>query len=264
MSHLKKFSERLIRHKLNPQVLQISTLRDLEDCKLDEAASSIVSITKKISDFLVPSLIQTAKFHGLVSLSCNNVNLTPAAFVIHKDLKAGIWTGYSGNDYQVFLNPRVLEVAEPITEEFEVCPSVPFVRAKVPRHCVVRAEYLTVDGEYREEMMEGFKARVFLHENDHLEGILISSFLVNLGMIECVDSEKYPEVDEVIGRYKRKLEEMIRILEDRYITDPEFKKKADKYDSKRDYFIETIADDDFEEEFHIDLINSLDISSKPE
>ena len=42
----------------------------------------------------------------------------------------------------------------------------------VPRQCNIMIEYFTLDGEFRSETYTGFTARIFLHEFDHLNGVM--------------------------------------------------------------------------------------------
>lgn len=258
MSHLKKLSEKLGQH-LTPRVLEISTIETIATNKLEQYSESIININKKVKDFLVPSLVQTAKHFGLCSLSLNNVNINQAAFVIHNKLQDNKWTQYEGceEDYSVYLNPTVVNVDETIVEEFEYCPSLPFIKAKVQRFNKAEVEYMTIDGEYKQDVFEGFKARVFMHEFDHLEATLISSFTVNFGELYCVDPEKYFRVQEVIDKFKERLNYDCNILDDRYLSDPEFKAKCDKFGDKREFFVENIVNEEFDGEMNLGLMDAV-------
>lgn len=258
MSHLKKFSDKLNQNFL-PRILKFATIESIGTNNLEQYSPKIININKKIKNFLVPSLFLTASQFGLCSLSCNNVNLNQSVFVIHNNLEVNKWTGYQGkvDDYSAFLNPSVLSADDPIIEEFEYCPSVPFLKAKVQRHSKIEVEYMTLEGEYKQEQFEGFKARVFMHELDHLETALISSFSVNFGNLYCTDPEKHYKVDKVVNKYKEKLEIFINILDDRYLSDPEFKSKADEFGDKREFFIENIVDEEFDGEMHLELMEAV-------
>ena len=189
----------------------------------------------------------------------NNVNLNQAAFVIHNKLEANKWTGYEAkaDDYSAFLNPSVLSADDPVIEEFEYCPSLPLLKAKVQRHSKIEVEYMTLEGEYKQEQFEGFKARVFMHEQDHLESALISSFSVNFGNLYCIDPNKYNRVEKVLSKYKEKLEILVNILDDRYLSDSEFKSKADQFGDKREFFIESIVNEEFDGEMHLELMEAV-------
>jgi len=69
------------------------------------------------------------------------------------------------------INPQVLWVSEEREKDWEGCLSIPGIRGRVPRPSAIRVRYQALDGEHVEREFSGFAARVFLHENDHLEGM---------------------------------------------------------------------------------------------
>lgn len=70
------------------------------------------------------------------------------------------------------INPEFLRVSDEKEKGWEGCLSVPGLRGLVPRHTRIGVRYLTRSGELREEEYEGFLARIFQHEFDHLQGVL--------------------------------------------------------------------------------------------
>ena len=68
------------------------------------------------------------------------------------------------------INPEVIALSEQMEDGWEGCLSIPGIRAKVPRH-MGRARYRE-RWEGQEEIFEGFAARIFQHEYDHLNGIV--------------------------------------------------------------------------------------------
>jgi len=70
------------------------------------------------------------------------------------------------------INPEILRSSDEMETGWEGCLSVPGFRAQVPRHREVDVEFTDRRGERRRERFEGFLARLFQHEFDHLEGIL--------------------------------------------------------------------------------------------
>jgi peptide deformylase len=72
----------------------------------------------------------------------------------------------------VLINPEFVVVDETPVEFFEGCLSVPGLRGPVLRPTAIRYKGLTVEGEVIEREVDGFHARVFQHEMDHLDGIL--------------------------------------------------------------------------------------------
>lgn len=68
------------------------------------------------------------------------------------------------------INPRVLSFSEEKVKDWEGCLSVPGIRALVPRHTHVEVCYLDREGREQHVFFDGFLARLFQHEFDHLIG----------------------------------------------------------------------------------------------
>jgi len=68
------------------------------------------------------------------------------------------------------INPEILWTSDETEKDWEGCLSIPGIRGKVPRPTRMKARYMTREGQTIETEFSGFAARVFLHENDHLEG----------------------------------------------------------------------------------------------
>jgi len=56
----------------------------------------------------------------------------------------------------------------------EGCLSLPGVIARKRRAKKIRATYQDIEGNHRSIELEGFAARIFQHEYDHMDGILIT------------------------------------------------------------------------------------------
>jgi len=72
----------------------------------------------------------------------------------------------------VLINPEIIETSEEMEEDWEGCLSFPQVWGLVPRHKKVKAQYVDEEGTTHTVEVEGFHARVFQHEIDHLNGVL--------------------------------------------------------------------------------------------
>jgi len=72
----------------------------------------------------------------------------------------------------VCINPRVVNQSDETIYLDEGCLSYPglFVKIKRPRH--VRVRFQTPNGETRTETFTGMSARCFLHEMDHMDGLV--------------------------------------------------------------------------------------------
>ena len=81
-------------------------------------------------------------------------------------------TGEPADD-RVIVNPIL---TDPDGEESaeEGCLSIPDVKAQIPRAKVLKLTAQDVSGKPIEEVQTGYLARIWQHETDHLNGVLIS------------------------------------------------------------------------------------------
>ena len=70
----------------------------------------------------------------------------------------------------VMINPAYEALSDTTEKDWEGCLSIPGIRALVPRYKDIHITYSNEQGTLVEAKLEGFVARVFQHEFDHLEG----------------------------------------------------------------------------------------------
>ena len=70
----------------------------------------------------------------------------------------------------VMINPVFHALSDSKEKDWEGCLSIPGIRALVPRYQEILINYINQQGVLVETRLEGFVARVFQHEFDHLEG----------------------------------------------------------------------------------------------
>lgn len=78
---------------------------------------------------------------------------------------------------EVVINPSFTPIGETKLEGWEGCLSSVLSKnewkvANLPRYKTIQVSYLTKEGKKIEKVLEGFPARVFQHEWDHLQGTL--------------------------------------------------------------------------------------------
>ncbi|MGN1450859.1 MAG: peptide deformylase [Eubacteriales bacterium] len=88
-----------------------------------------------------------------------------------------------------YINPEILET---VGEQdcLEGCLSLPDVWGRVKRPAWVKIRAQNVDGEFFEDSADGLIAECFMHENDHLDGILFDSKVYEFVDSETVRSEQ--------------------------------------------------------------------------
>ncbi len=82
-----------------------------------------------------------------------------------------------GSGFKMIVNPEIIERSEEKEIGEEGCLSIPNVFADVERSRWVRVRYQDEHGSYHEELLQGYSARIFQHEYDHLDGILFIDHL---------------------------------------------------------------------------------------
>lgn len=82
-----------------------------------------------------------------------------------------------GEDYpdcadfqQVFINPEIIEESDETSTYSEGCLSLPGISENVVRPKTITIRYQDADFKWHEDTYTDFKARIVLHEYDHLEG----------------------------------------------------------------------------------------------
>lgn len=70
----------------------------------------------------------------------------------------------------VMINPTFQPLSDQKLKDWEGCLSVPGVRGLVPRYQDIQVDYISEQGVAITQRLEGFVARVFQHEYDHLQG----------------------------------------------------------------------------------------------
>jgi peptide deformylase len=78
----------------------------------------------------------------------------------------------TGSEYVAFFNPRIVESSTEKVHMSEMCLSFPMLELKISRPAGIVVEYQDYNGEVRKANFVGLSARCFLHELDHMNGIV--------------------------------------------------------------------------------------------
>ncbi|MCD6426747.1 MAG: peptide deformylase [Caldisericaceae bacterium] len=151
--------------------------------KVKNIDKEIVSLTKKMFETM-----RTNEPQG-VGLAAPQVGIPIALFVYELD-----------DDKGVVINPEILERKGKETGE-EGCLSVPGVFAPVDRAEEVVVRAINLKGKRIVLKIKGFKARVFQHEIDHLNGILFTDYVNEIDKFEVEEGYELP--DKLIERFKK-------------------------------------------------------------
>lgn len=97
--------------------------------------------------------------------------------------------------YTPYLRPNETEYK--IVSNYEVCFSISLTMGLISRYEAITATYYTPTGEKIERVMEGWEARVFQHETDHLDGKLYDGRLDNYTGPPCLERLIFKDQEEL-------------------------------------------------------------------
>jgi len=113
---------------------------------------------------LEKSMIETMLKHDGIGLAANQVGILTRVFVMgHRD---------NPEAAQAFFNPTIIANATEIADIEEGCLSFPGIYVKIKRPTKIKAQWQNRQGIIEEGEFDGYNCKCFLHEYDHLEGIV--------------------------------------------------------------------------------------------
>jgi peptide deformylase len=106
------------------------------------------------------ALVETCKKYNGLGLSANQCGFNCRVFVMG-----------SGDEYVAYFNPEILQY-EGESHMHEGCLSFPLLNLAVTRPKTISVSYQDFEGKTHYKTFDGITARCFLHELDHMNGIL--------------------------------------------------------------------------------------------
>lgn len=82
-----------------------------------------------------------------------------------------------GEPFEAYFNPLILRSFETTVLRDEGCLSIPGLRGPVERPDKIEIRYINAHGKEVVETLQGFTARIFQHEIDHLNGVLYTDLI---------------------------------------------------------------------------------------
>lgn len=130
---------------------------------------------------LANNLIETMTAKKGIGLSACQVGLPYRAFVL-----------WSEKPLAVF-NPRIVDQKSEMVMLDEGCLSFPNLFLKIKRPSMIKARYQDASGETHTQVFIGMTARAFLHEMDHLDGVLYMQRANKVHLARALNQKKMLE-----------------------------------------------------------------------
>jgi peptide deformylase len=136
----------------------------------------------------------TRKMYNGIGLAANQCGIRARVFVIG--------TG-DRDDFKITcINPRVVKQSDNIVREREGCLSYPALSVTIGRPDNIDVEFTNEKGELVNMNLTGVTARCFLHELDHLNGVLMADRVGPTTMMMARDKQK-KQLKKFERTYKR-------------------------------------------------------------
>ncbi|MDP9021327.1 MAG: peptide deformylase [Actinomycetota bacterium] len=140
-------------------------IRIFGDPVLRQRARQVVDFDDRLRR-LADDMLDTMREAAGSGLAANQVGVLKRLFT---------WT--TEDDHGAVVNPAVDETSADVQEGDEGCLSFPGLFYPLERPLRARCRYQDLHGDEHLDELEGFLARVFLHEIDHLNGVLFIDHL---------------------------------------------------------------------------------------
>lgn len=161
---------------------------------LRKKAEPIGEITEAIRQ-LAADMIETMDANNGIGLAAPQIGQSIRLFVLRRYAVQEDGTRVITDPY-VYINPKIVEHSEEEESEEEGCLSIPKIRMQVSRPKRIKVEATDLEGKAFTHDLEGINARVVMHENDHINGVLF---------IDRVRGAARKRIEDELRQIKKKL-----------------------------------------------------------
>ena len=168
-------------------------IRYYGDKVLRARCEPVEEITQEIRD-LVSNMIETMDVGKGIGLAAPQVGYPIRLFVLRNYIETQEGD-LAFSEPLVYIKPKLSNPSQKKVLDTEGCLSIPGLREEVERPLKIRIEATDLQGTPFAEEVEGYNARVRMHENDHLNGVLF---------IDRLDLRKRKKIDPFLKAIEKK------------------------------------------------------------
>lgn len=161
---------------------------------LRKKCKPVPKITDEIKR-LVQDMIETMDASNGIGLAAPQVGRDLAIFVMREDNYTDDGELILG-DVKVFINPKLSNPSSQKNTHSEGCLSLPGLHIDIDRPNSIYVEAIDLEGNAISQEFTDYTARVIMHENDHLNGVLF--------------------IDRISKNMKKKIEPALRAIKEKY------------------------------------------------
>ena len=142
---------------------------------------------------LASALVETCRDNKGYGLSAHQCGIRARVFVMG-----------AGEEYVAFFNPKVLSSEDEVHME-EGCLSFPLLGLRITRPKSIEVEYQDYTGTTKYARFSGISARCFLHELDHMNGIVYTQRAKPLALQSGL--KKRDKIMKSVSKHGKKFQE---------------------------------------------------------
>jgi len=164
-----KTERNLILSAPETEMLRITQVNDSSDLKVLNAVSTDINPKDK----LIPVLAKRM-YLAMRDPKRPGVGIAAPQVGINRNI---IWVqrlDKPDEPFELCINPKIVWQSNLMRKGAEGCLSIPDERGDVYRNYTIQITYFDAQGNFKDEVIEGFTAVIFQHEIDHLKGILFT------------------------------------------------------------------------------------------
>lgn len=160
----------------------------LPDPVLRRKAKKITVIDKDLQ-ILIDNMIETLRVAPGVGLAAPQVSVSTRLIVVEYGEEDEEGDETKPKKLYVVINPEIVQASEELEMGVEGCLSIPNLVGEVERNVNIIVKGLNRHGKPVKISMEGWLARIFQHEIDHLDGIIFPDRAIRVWKPTKADEE---------------------------------------------------------------------------
>ena len=163
----------------------------LPDPILRRKARAVTVFDKKLQT-VIDDMIETMRAAPGVGLAAPQVGISERLIVVeyYQNEKAEEAEDETKKKVWVVLNPEIVKASEEKVMGVEGCLSVPNLVGEVERHAAIQVKGLNRRGQPMRVKAQGWLARIFQHEVDHLNGVVFTDRATRVWLPETEEEKK--------------------------------------------------------------------------
>jgi len=163
----------------------------LPDPILRRKARAVTTFDKKLQT-VIDDMIETMREAPGVGLAAPQVGISDRLIVVeyYQNAEAEELEDDTLKKVWVMLNPEIVKTSEEKVMGVEGCLSVPNLVGEVERHAAIQVKGLNRRGQPMRVKAQGWLARIFQHEVDHLNGVVFTDRATRVWLPETEEEKK--------------------------------------------------------------------------